>query len=234
MRYSRKNLPHIVNPEEDPVFPDSLVPDETGLIAIGGCLSDRVILEAYRKGIFPWTAGPPIMWYSPDPRMVLLPENFHLSERLARKLRQNTFAIEFDSHFEAVIFSCARVRRKHEAETWIGSEIMEAYTRLFHRGVAHCVSVFQESRLCGGLYGISLGRLFFGESMFSLVPDASKTALYHLCRWTAKRNFQLIDCQVYSDHLARLGAEEIPRIRFLDILDHGLKYPDLDHHWQGP
>ena len=162
MRYSRVLLPHVVDPDDDPAFPVDLVPDDTGLVAIGGELSSRILLEAYRKGIFPWTEGPPVMWYSPDPRMVLLPEDFHVSRRLARTIRQNRFTVEFDRDFEGVISQCATVGRKHEAGTWIGPDIVRSYTRLYKEGVAHCVSVYQDEKLCGGLYGLSLGRLFFG------------------------------------------------------------------------
>ena len=232
MRYSRFLVPHVIDPEDDPVFPEGLVPDDTGLVAIGGDLSDRVILEAYRKGIFPWSAGPPVMWYSPDPRMVLLPRDFHVSRRLARTLRQNRFTVAFDRDFELVILKCASVRRNHEEGTWIGPEIQNSYTRLHHRGMAHNVSVYRDGELCGGLYGLSLGRLFFGESMFSESPDASKIAFYHLSRWMAEKAFLLIDCQVYSKHLARLGAVPLPRRLFLALLEEGLEHPDLTGQWR--
>jgi leucyl/phenylalanyl-tRNA--protein transferase len=222
----------VVDPRADPVFPAGLKPDADGLIAIGGDLSERVLLEAYRKGIFPWFNAPPLMWFSPDPRAVLFPEAFHASRRLQRTLRQGRFAVRFDRDFERVMLGCAAVPRPNEQGTWIDSGFIAAYTRLHRRHIAHCVSLYREGRLAGGLYGVSLGGLFFGESMFSLVPDASKVALAHLVAWVRKRDFLLIDCQVRTEHLERMGAVEIPRARFLELLARGLASPDHHYPWR--
>jgi leucyl/phenylalanyl-tRNA--protein transferase len=224
--------PYVIDPADDPVFPDGLQPDEDGLIAIGGDLSERVLREAYRKGIFPWFNAPPLMWFSPDPRTVLFPERFHLPERLARTLRQGRWEVRFDRDFEQIMIGCATVPRRHEQGTWIDRHFLAGYTRLHRRHIAHCVGVYEEGRLCGGLYGVSLGRIFFGESMFSLAPNASKAALAHLVRWLLARGFLLIDCQARTEHLIRLGAEEIPRARFLELLRQGLAHPDLTFAWR--
>jgi len=171
----------VVDPADDPVFPDGLQPDADGLIAIGGDLSERVLREAYRRGIFPWFNAPPLMWFSPDPRTVLFPERFHVPERLARTLRQGRWEVRFDRDFEQVMIGCANVPRRHEQGTWIDRHFLAGYTRLHRRHLAHCVGVYEQGRLCGGLYGVSLGRIFFGESMFSLVPNASNRFRRRTC-----------------------------------------------------
>lgn len=223
--------PYVIDPSDDPVFPEHLEPDEDGLIAIGGDLSERVLLEAYRKGIFPWFNAPPLMWFSPDPRTVLFPERFHVPQRLGRLLRQGRLEVRFDQDFEQVMIGCATVPRRNEPGSWIDRHFVAGYTRLHRRHLAHCVAVYQEGLLCGGLYGVSLGRIFFGESMFSLLPNASKVALAHLVSWVRARGFLLIDCQARTEHLLRLGAEEIPRARFLELLRQGLSQPDLAFPW---
>ena len=223
---------YLLNPYADPVFPDFLEPDETGLIAVGGNLSERVLLQAYSKGIFPWVVGPPIMWFSPDPRLVLYPDDLHVPKRLARDLRSRRFSVDFDRDFEKVISCCASVARKHQNGTWIDEEFIAAYCNLHRKYLAHCVSVYKEGVLCGGLYGVSLGRVFFGESMFSLEPNASKVALYYLAEWVKKRGFLFIDCQVPSEHLLNLGAVEIPRAVFLENLARGFSWPTHDYRWE--
>jgi leucyl/phenylalanyl-tRNA--protein transferase len=227
-----RRLPFVVDPQADPVFPTDLEPDADGLIAIGGDLSERVLLEAYRKGIFPWFNAPPLMWFSPDPRAVLFPSGFHASRRLQRTLRQGRFTVRFDQDFEQVMLGCAEAPRPREEGTWIDAGFIVGYTRLYRRHIAHCVAVFREGELAGGLYGVSLGALFFGESMFSLLPDASKVALACLVDWVRKRDFLLIDCQVPTEHLRRLGAVEIPRARFLELLARGLSAPDHHYPWR--
>lgn len=228
----RLRLPYVIDPAGDPVFPDFLQPDEYGLIAVGGELSERVLLEAYSKGIFPWFNAPPLMWFSPDPRTVLFPNEFHLPRRLARVLRQGRFAVRFDQDFEMVMFGCATVPRKQEQGTWIDRHFLSAYTRLHRKYITHCVAVFEEGELCGGLYGLNLGKIFFGESMFSLRPNASKIALFHLVRWVEEKGFLLIDCQQHTEHLVRLGAMEISRSRFLKLLREGLRHPHHHYPWR--
>jgi leucyl/phenylalanyl-tRNA--protein transferase len=224
--------PHLIDPGADPVFPDGLEPDEHGLIAVGGALSERILVEAYGKGIFPWFVGPPIMWFSPNPRLVLYPSRFHLSRRLARTVRQARYQVEFDRDFERVMIHCAAVPRKHEEGTWIDRHFLAGYSRLHRRHITHCVSTYLDGELCGGLYGLTLGRVFFGESMFALRPDASKVAFYHLVRWLDRRGFRFIDCQVRTEHLVSLGAEEIPRDRFLRELHEALQAPSHHYPWR--
>lgn len=228
----RGTRPFFIDPGADPVFPDWLQPDENGLVAVGGELSERVVVEAYSKGIFPWFNAPPLMWFSPDPRPVLYPNRFHVSRRLARVLRQNRYRVRFDEDFESVVLLCATVPRRRQEGSWIDRSFFEAYTRL-HRGkyIAHCVSVYREGKLCGGLYGLTLGGVFFGESMFSLESGASKVALYQLCRRLERWDFLMIDCQQVTPHMLDLGAEVVPRRRFLDLLRQGLKAPNRHYHW---
>ena len=229
-----RRLPCVLDLDRDPVFPDDLCPDEHGLVAMGGELSDRVLLEAYSKGIFPWFNAPPLMWFSPDPRTVLFPERFHVPDRLARQLRQGRFEVRFDRDFEQIMLGCASVPRPHEEGTWIDRQFLAAYTRLHRLHVTHCVGVYLDGGLCGGLYGVSLGAVFFGESMFSLAPNTSKIALACLVDWVRKRGFLLIDCQARTEHLISLGAEEIPRARFLELLSEGLRLPDHRYDWSEP
>jgi len=224
--------PHIIDPSAEPVFPEGLAADDHGLVAVGGNLSQHVLLEAYSKGIFPWFVGPPVMWFCPDPRLVLYPGQLHLSRRLARTVRQGRFRVEFDQDFEQVMVRCATVPRKHEEGTWIDRNFVAAYTHLHRRSVTHCVSVYQEGELCGGLYGLTLGRVFFGESMFALRPDASKVAFYHLVQWLRRRDFHFVDCQVRTEHLVSLGAVEISRERFLAELRQALEGPSHHYRWR--
>ena len=229
---TRRHFPFIINPNADPVFPDTLRPDEDGLVAIGGNLSERVLLEAYGKGLFPWFNGPPLMWFSPDPRPILYPEALHVPRRLARRLRQERFEVCFDRDFEQVVFSCATVRRPQQDGSWIDRSFLEAYTALHYRKyVTHCVSVYRGGGLVGGLYGLTLGRVFFGESMFSLEPDASKVALVHLCRWLQRRGFLMIDCQQVTPHILSLGAVPVSRERYLELLRTGLRGPHHHYRW---
>lgn len=228
----RDGLPYIVDPNSVPVFPDALQPDGNGLIAVGGNLSERVLVEAYSKGIFPWFNGPPLMWFSTDPRPVLYPEQVTVSRRLGRILRQGRFEVHFDRDFEKVIFFCATVPRANQDGSWIDRSFFQAYTRLhYERYISHCVSVYREGVLCGGLYGVTLGRVFFGESMFSLQANASKVALVHLCRLLERRNFLMIDCQQVTPHILALGAVELSRAEYLKLLQEGLQAPHHHYRW---
>ena len=227
----RRFLPHIVDPSSPPFFPDRLTPDRYGLVAIGGTLSEPVLLEAYARGIFPWFDQPPLMWYSPDPRMVLYPGDYRVPERLARVVRQRRFRVAFDRDFASVIAGCALVPRPGQEGTWITPGFVEAYTRLHEAGWVHCVSVYDQGALVGGLYGLALGGVFCGESMFSLESNASKVALTWLVEWVKAKGFALIDCQAPTRHLASLGAVAIPRRRFLAELAHALQKPALRGSW---
>lgn len=214
-------------------FPDveSALRDPDGLLAIGGDLSPNLLLSAYRRGIFPWFShGQPILWWSPDPRCVLRPEDLRISRSLARTLRRRKFHVTFNRAFSRVIAECAAPRR-NTSETWITEEMKAAYSLLRRQGWAVSVECWNSAdQLVGGLYGLALGRVFFGESMFSLEPDASKVALAHLVHELGQRDFRLIDCQVHSRHLQTLGATPMPRQLFVRVLRHYCAEPAA-HEW---
>lgn len=203
-------------PEFPPV--ESALDEPPGLLAAGGSLAPDWLLAAYHKGIFPWfSEGQPILWWSPDPRLVLDPSEIRITRSLRRTLRQHRFELRLDTAFETVIGTCAQIRTAHGG-TWITDDIRAAYVRMHELGYAHSVESWREGRLVGGLYGIALGRVFFGESMFSLESDASKVALAHLARYLEARNFAVIDCQMTTQHLLSMGAREIARSQFSDDL----------------
>ncbi|MFN3885141.1 MAG: leucyl/phenylalanyl-tRNA--protein transferase [Rhodocyclaceae bacterium] len=187
-----------------------------GLLAAGADLSPTRLLAAYRQGIFPWFSnGEPILWWSPDPRMVLFPAELKISRSLAKTLRNADYQLRLDSAFDRVIHACATTPRPGQQGTWITAEMRKAYCRLHALGYAHSVETWRDGKLVGGLYGVALGRAFFGESMFSHVKDASKIALAHLCRYLLEHNFGMIDCQMETAHLLSLGARPIPRDVFV-------------------
>lgn len=189
-----------------------------GLLAIGGCLSSERLLNAYQHGIFPWfNENDPVLWWSPDPRLVLFPENLCISKKLAKTIRQNKFELAHNQAFDLVIEKCAQVRANAEG-TWITKEIKEAYSQLHRQGFAHSFEAWQNGELVGGLYGVMLGKIFFGESMFHYVSNASKVAFVYCVNYLQEKNVQLIDCQVYSPHLVSLGAKEISRTEFSTLL----------------
>ena len=190
-----------------------------GLLCAGGDLSPARILAAYRHGIFPWfSAGEPILWWSPDPRMVLFPAEFRISRSLRKTLRNGDYTVRLDSSFAAVIDACAHTPRPGQPGTWITPEMRRAYVELHELGWAHSVETWCGGQLVGGLYGLAIGRMFYGESMFSLQTDASKIAVAHLARFLESRDFGMVDCQMRTDHLASLGARQIPRTEFLGRL----------------
>jgi leucyl/phenylalanyl-tRNA--protein transferase len=196
---------------------------EDGLLAVGGDLRVERLLLAYQSGIFPWySEGDPLLWWSPDPRMVLIPNELHVSRSLERVLKKGEFAVTLDTAFPAVIHACAEVRGPRRDGTWITKDMESAYCALHDAGYAHSVECRRDGELVGGLYGVSLGACFFGESMFSLVPNASKVAFVRLVRQLTAWGFTLVDCQMHTPHLARFGAKEIPRKRFLKLLRDGL------------
>ena len=197
-------------------FPDPSLANEAGFLAAGGDLQPQTLLTAYSKGIFPWYAeDQPILWWAPDPRMVLFPAEFHCSKRLARRMRQNIYTVSFDESFEQVIKACAEIPRRGENGTWIFPEMIEAYNRMHALGHAHSVEVWQDDELVGGLYGLLHQQTFFAESMFSRTIDASKVALAMLCERALQEQWKLIDCQFHTDHLQSLGAREISRQEFI-------------------
>ncbi|MGB2128862.1 MAG: leucyl/phenylalanyl-tRNA--protein transferase [Flavicella sp.] len=202
-----KNFPSIEN-----------VTDE-GILALGGDLSCERLQNAYQNGIFPWyTEGEPIIWYCPNPRMVLFFDQLKISKSMKQLLRKDTYCITFNKAFEEVIFNCKYTDRKDGLGTWITNDMQRAYVDLHHKGIAKSVEVWKEKELVGGLYGIDLGDVFCGESMFSKESNTSKIAFIHLVKKLKNENYKLLDCQVYNDHLASLGAEEISRDTFLNIL----------------
>ncbi len=190
--------------------------EPNGLLCAGGDLSPQRLLDAYRRGIFPWSSpGDPLLWWSPDPRMVLVPGEVRISRSLRRKLRAGRFAVRLDEDFRAVIAACAQTPRQGQRGTWISAGMQRAYTELFELGHAHCVEMLIDGVLVGGLYGVAIGKMFYGESMFAHVSDASKIALACLCRFLHENAFALIDCQMKTAHLASLGAREIDRDEFV-------------------
>jgi len=204
---------------------------EGGLLAVGGDLAPERLLAAYRAGIFPWYSdGEPILWWSPDPRCILLPDALRVSRSMRQFLKKGLVSISFDRDFRAVIAACQKPRPDQEG-TWITAEMQAAYTELFELGYAHSVEVWQAEKLVGGLYGLSLGRAFFGESMFSRTPNASKAALIALVETLRARGFSLIDCQLETPHLLSLGARTIPRRDFRILLAEAMAHETLRGSW---
>ncbi|HZT61915.1 MAG TPA: leucyl/phenylalanyl-tRNA--protein transferase [Burkholderiales bacterium] len=221
--------------EKDAPFPPvrSALKDPNGLLAAGGDLSPERLLEGYRQGIFPWySEGDPILWWSPDPRMVLFPSELRVSRSLGKALRNRSYEVRFDSAFGRVIKNCA-APRKGEAGTWIGDAMTAAYLELHRLGHAHSVETWIDGDLAGGLYGVAIGGVFFGESMFSRARDASKIALAALVTHVKSAGFGLIDCQMHTRHLETLGAREIPRARFSRLLEDLVHYPRSPGTWSG-
>lgn len=200
-----------------PISQALTIPD--GLLAIGGDLSPQRLLNAYRQGIFPWfNADEPYLWWSPDPRMVLFPDELKLSRSLQKRLRLKNYEVRFNSDFRAVITACSEAPRAGQSGTWIHPEMIEAYCQLHALGYAISVETWIDQKLVGGLYGIKLGQVFFGESMFHHVTDGSKIAFVHLVNWLKNEKVKLIDCQMQTSHLASLGAKAIPRQAFVALL----------------
>jgi len=226
---------HWLNPDgEHASFPDveSALRDPDGLLAVGGSLCPERLVAAYRRGIFPWySEGQPILWWSPDPRAVLLPGRLKISRSLRRTLKKAAFTVTMDRAFTQVVEACAEPR-KDGGGTWITPEMKAAYRQLHQMGVAHSVEYWRENRLAGGLYGVAVGRVFFGESMFSRETDASKVAFVHLVRQLQAWDYALIDCQISSRHLTGLGAENIPRQDFVALLDKWCEVPGRPPPWQ--
>ncbi|PIF02894.1 MAG: leucyl/phenylalanyl-tRNA--protein transferase [Desulfococcus sp.] len=209
---------------EQPAFPPPHLADASGLLAVGGDLRPERLLAAYRAGIFPWYGEEePLLWWSPDPRMVIFPDRLHTPRSLKKILRQNRFTITFDTAFDRVIENCAGVRHQNGEGTWIMPEMICAYQQLHRLGIAHSAEAWRKGRLAGGLYGVSLGSLFFGESMFMTEPDASKAAFITLAAALFQNEFTLIDCQIETAHLSRFGGINISRKRYLKLLARGLQ-----------
>ena len=227
----------------DATTPSSPFPDgenaETeadGLLAAGGDLSPQRLINAYRRGIFPWYSdGQPILWWSPDPRLVLFPEQLRVSRSLNKTLRRGIFSITMDHAFDRVIRACSAPRTE-DTGTWLVQDMVHAYGLLHRHHLAHSVEVWADGELVGGLYGVALGRVFFGESMFSRRSDASKAALVHLTQHLSDWGYRLIDCQVRTEHLVRMGAQELPRAEFIRLLETWNSIPGREGSWrdEGP
>lgn len=212
--------------------PNSALKNPNGLLAAGGDLSVERLLAAYRLGIFPWfTKDEPILWWSPSPRLVLNPKEIHITRSLSKVLRNKPYEVRFDTVFKEVMLACAAPRAEQRGETWISDAMIDAYCNLFDKGFAHSIETWVEDKLVGGLYGISIGRMFYGESMFSQMRDASKIALVHLCQFLDQQGFTLIDCQMHTPHLESMGAKPIPRKIFIDHITTLCAQPDILGPW---
>ncbi|MBF0390557.1 MAG: leucyl/phenylalanyl-tRNA--protein transferase [Desulfamplus sp.] len=213
-------------------FPPVHLAPKDGLLCFGGDLKPQTLINAYQNGIFPWfSEGEPILWWSPDPRLVLYPDEIHISKSLNKRIKRADFTVTMDRAFEDVIVACSKIRGKRRRATWLVDEMVYAYIELHKLGYAHSVESWHDGKLAGGLYGVSLGRIFFGESMFSFSTDASKVALAALCLHLQSLDFDLIDCQATSDHLISMGAREIARDSFLKTLKSSLQYSDITGLW---
>jgi leucyl/phenylalanyl-tRNA--protein transferase len=213
------------------IFPPVELSEANGLLAVGGDLTPERLIMAYTNGIFPWFGeDEPILWWSPDPRLILFPAKLHVSRSMKQTLKQGIFPVTYDHCFREVITAC-RDSRREEGETWITEAMVDAYCRLHDQGFAHSVEAWHNGELAGGLYGVALGRCFFGESMFTRVANASKAALITLTHALQARGFQLIDCQIDSPHLQSLGAELLPRKIFLNLMTAALQQPAKPGRW---
>ena len=213
-------------------FPPPQNASVEGLIAVGGDLSIERLLLAYQQGIFPWyNQNEPILWWCPDPRFVLYPSEIKVSKSMRTILKKSVFDIRFNQAFETVIINCSIAPRNGQRGTWLGDAMIDAYTRLHRMGYAHSVEAWQDGKLVGGLYGISIGKVFYGESMFSRVSNASKAALIHLAQHLHKHNFKLIDCQAKTQHLASMGARFISRTNFLEVLEQNKLEEAINPPW---
>lgn len=214
------------------VFPHPSTASPEGIVAIGAQPRADVLKDAYRQGIFPWPhQGFPLLWFSPDPRFVLEPSRAHLHRSLKKELKRTTLEIRADCRFRAVIEACADKRRPGQRGTWITEEMIEGYCALHDEGLAHSIEAWRDGALVGGLYGVSLGSVFFGESMFQTEADASKIAFATLLANLVQWRFTLVDCQSHTEHLERFGAEHWPRARFLDVLARGVRAPNREGRW---
>ena len=219
-------MPHIIQ------FPDPNLADDEGLLAVGGNLSEQFLLEAYSQGIFPWfSEGDPIMWWSPNPRMILFPGDFKLSKSLMQKIKSKKFEVKKDTCFELVIVNCSEKERKGQEGTWITPDMIDAYIKMHKAGYAHSIEVFHNNTLAGGLYGISLGKAFFGESMFYNITDASKIALYELVQLAIRQGFHFIDAQQSTAHMKSMGAKDVQRKEFLQMLKKALLSETIRGSW---
>lgn len=215
------------------IFPPAELAEENGVLAVGGDVSEERLILAYSSGIFPWPhEGLPLLWHSPDPRTVLIPRDIHVGRSLEKSIRRGLYEVRLDTAFRQVIRGCSQKDRPNQDGTWITEELIEGYVALHRRGLAHSIEAWRGEELVGGLYGISLGGAFFGESMFAEAPDASKVAFATLVRQLDRWGFDFVDCQVHTEHLERFGAIEWTRRRFLAALKQALKKPTRIGPWR--
>ncbi|MGR9106927.1 MAG: leucyl/phenylalanyl-tRNA--protein transferase [Gammaproteobacteria bacterium] len=227
-------LLNAVDTDEEFPDPENALSDPEGLLAVGGCLSPRRLIKAYRNGIFPWfNPGDPILWWCPDPRLVLYPPEIRISRSLLKALRKNEYQITFDRAFSKVLEGCA-APRKEASGTWITGAMARAYNQLHQLGYAHSVEAWRQGQLVGGLYGVAIGRVFFGESMFYRASNASKVAFAVLTDKLMQWDYRLIDCQVKTDHLASFGAKQIPRKHFLEAIGRHCNESAAASAWGSP
>jgi len=220
-------------PDDVDVFPHPLLSDEDGFLAVGEVLSVSKVLLAYQFGIFPWyNEGDPVLWWFTDPRFVLFPENLKIHKSMRSYLNQNKFQVTFDTHFAEVMQSCKDVGRKGQHGTWISDEMQDIYNQLHHNGYAHSVEVWNDDQLVGGLYGLALGKIFYGESMFSFESNASKFGFIKLVQWLKEKGYELIDCQQETQHLSTLGAELIEGYTFYNLLKKNIFNTTKLEKWQ--
>ncbi|MBN1598806.1 MAG: leucyl/phenylalanyl-tRNA--protein transferase [Bacteroidales bacterium] len=214
------------------IFPNPNDAEDDGLIAVGGNLSEEFLLAAYSQGIFPWyNEGEPVLWWSPNPRMVLFPQKFKCSKSFKQFFNSKRFEIRIDFNFKEVIKNCSKVKRTGQIGTWITKDVIKAYIKLHELGYAHSIETYEGENLVGGLYGVSLGKAFFGESMFYKVNNASKIALFYLNKLMLNWDYHFIDVQQSTSHLRSMGAEDIERAKFLKILNEALKFPTKKGRW---
>lgn len=225
-------LPWAVLGADPTAWPPVERTQDDGILAVGGDLSPRRLVEAYGRGIFPWySEGLPILWHCPDPRFVLLPSQLHVPKSLQKNLKRGLYTVKLDTAFEAVIDACGKARRPGQKGTWITRDMKQAYLQLHGLGLAHSAEAWEGNRLVGGLYGVGLGKVFFGESMFAHAPDASKVAFVTLVQFLTRRGVELIDCQQETEHLARFGAVSWPRPQFIAALEPLVRQPTAPGKW---
>jgi leucyl/phenylalanyl-tRNA--protein transferase len=226
-------MPYFLIPNNELIFPHPSLADKTGILGIGGDLSPERLLLAYQFGIFPWfNEDDPIIWWCPDPRFVLEPSKVHISKSMRPYLNQEKFRVSYDQCFNEVIENCKTISRNNQDGTWITDEMETAYIKMHQLGYAHSVEVWQENKLVGGLYGMSLGKVFFGESMFALESNASKLGFIKLCKALEEKGFKLIDCQQDTPHLRKLGGKFISRKKFLEVLANNRGIKTERTNWQ--
>ena len=217
---------------DEHIFPPPNLAEKEGLLAVGGDLSEERLLLAYRMGIFPWYSDEePVLWWSPDPRLVLYPEEIKVSKTLKKIIKKDRFDITMDQAFDEVVKACAQIRSENNEGTWIGKDMIKAYCKLHESGYAHSVEAWYNGELSGGLYGVSLGKSFFGESMFTRISNASNVVFVKLVEYLTQISFDMIDCQVRTEHMIRFGAREVPRDLFLQQLKESLCKPTIKGKW---